>query len=61
MSHICVSCIALFIGICGEGGGGVLLILSRVSARCDFHKSLNWARLVQGDPGCWAMVTKESK
>jgi hypothetical protein len=36
----------LFIGICGVGGG-VLLILSRVSARCDFHKSLNWARLVQ--------------
>ncbi len=27
-------------------GGGVLLILSRVSARCNFHKSLNWARLV---------------
>jgi hypothetical protein len=23
--------------------------LSRVSARCDFHKSLNWARLVQFD------------
>jgi hypothetical protein len=28
------------------GGGGVFLILSRVSARCNFHKSLNWARLV---------------
>ena len=28
------------------GGGGVLLKLSRVSARCHFHKSLNWARLV---------------
>ena len=29
-----------------RGGGGVLLILIRVSARCHFHKSLNWARLV---------------
>jgi hypothetical protein len=45
MSHICISCIALFIGICE--GGGVLLILNRVSARCPFHESLNWARLVQ--------------
>jgi hypothetical protein len=24
-----------------------LLILNRVSARCHFHESLNWARLVQ--------------
>jgi hypothetical protein len=46
MSHICISCIALLIGICE--GGGVLLIFSRVSARCRFHESLNWARLVQG-------------
>jgi hypothetical protein len=45
MSHICRTCIALLIGICG--GGGVLLMLIRVSARCHFHKSLNWARLVQ--------------
>ena len=30
-------------------GGGVLSILIRVSARCHFHKSLNWARLVHDD------------
>jgi hypothetical protein len=48
MSHICISCIALFIGICEEGGGGgVLLILNRVSAKSHFHETLNWARLVQ--------------
>ncbi len=33
-------------------GGGVLLISNRASARCHFHKSLNWARLVHTNFRC---------
>ncbi len=44
-----------------RGGGGVLLILNRVSASCHFHKSQNWARLVQEEDGLQVVLPQEEQ